>query len=115
MDGVIDLVVERADANPERLAEELAGLGIAAYRGVSTGGGRVRVHVAPGLPDAGRAAIRAAVERHDPARQSHQQQVAAARRAALDGLRKAWPEWTGADKDTFLRLLAAEWGLIPEE
>lgn len=115
MAGVIDLVVERGEVNPERLAEELAALGIAAYRGVSTGGGRVRVHVAPGLPEADRAAIRSAVLRHDRAVLSAQQKVAAVRGAARTGLRKAWPAWTGADKDAFLRLLAAEWDLIPEE
>jgi hypothetical protein len=115
MAGVIDLVVERSEVNPERLAEELAALGIAAYRGVSTGGGRVRVHVAPGLSEADRAAIRSAVLRHNRAAQSAQQKAAAARGAARAGLRKAWPAWTDADKDVFLRLLAAEWELIPEE
>lgn len=115
MGEVIDLVVSRLGVNPERLAEELAGLGIAAYRGVSTGGGSVRVHVVPGLSDADRAAIRAAVARHDPTVPSREQRAAAARQAALAALRRPWPAWTDADKDAFLRVLAAEWGLIPEE
>lgn len=115
MGGAMEMEWDALKVNPERLDEELRALGIGAYAGLSTGGGKVRVHLVGEWTEADQATIRAAVERHDPAEKSRRQQAVEARQAALAALRKPWQAWTGDDKDAFLRLAAAEWGLIPEE
>jgi hypothetical protein len=72
----------------------------------------VTVHVNVTAPFELRDQIPALVEAHDASKLTSEQQAEADRRAALDALRKPWAEWTTADREDFVRVLAEEMGII---
>ena len=108
----IEVKVDRV--NPERLAEELVGLGLPGYAGVSTGPGWVRVFLTAELAAADRSRLLGAIQMHDPRNKSRRQRAEETRRAEVDRLRKPWKDWTDRDKDALLRLLAEELGVFPD-
>jgi hypothetical protein len=104
-----ELVFDKALVNAERLHEELFALLGAGFAGVSAHDGRVRVHLLePSTPEQ-TAVIDQAVIAHDPHVLTARQQALADRRAFAERVGSlAWAEWTPADKDTLLRLLAED-------
>jgi hypothetical protein len=104
-----ELVFDKALVNAERLHEELFALLGAVFAGVSVYDGRVRVHLTePPTPEQ-TAWIDQAVIAHDSAILTARQQALADRRAYVERVRLVpWAEWTPADKDTLLRLLAED-------
>ncbi len=107
MAGMIDWTFDVERLNLSLLHDELkAALG-PKFVGVSWNGRAVRVHVLDSTSAGERALVKSIVEQHDPARLTARQQAERDRRAMLAGLRsKPWTQWTPADKDALLRVLA---------
>lgn len=111
MAGMIDLTFERQGLNLALLHEELAATLGAKLVGVSQDGRGVRVHLLDSTTPNERKAVGEIVAQHDATRFTAAQQAERERRAALEALRKPWAQWSAADKDALLRLLAGELGL----
>jgi len=111
MAGLIELAYENSAVNPALLHEELeAALGNK-LAGISTGQGKVRVHVLDTIQDAERALIEPIVQAHDAKKLTARQQAEADQAAKREALRKPWATWTATDKDDLLRLLAETMGI----
>lgn len=111
MAGMIDLTFERKNLNLALLHEELLALLGPKLVGVSQDGRGVRVHLLDSTTPDERKAAGEIVARHDDSRFTAEQQMQRERQAALAALRKPWAQWTPADKDALLRLLAGDLGL----
>ncbi len=111
MAGMIDLAFERQGVNLALLHQELAAaLGVKLV-GLSQNGRTVRVHLLDSSTPDERKAVAEIVARHDGSRCTAAQQAERERRVALEALQKPWAQWSAADKDALLRLLAGELGL----
>lgn len=108
MGGAMAMEWDVLRVNAELLDEELKALGLACYAGLSTGGGKVRVHLAGEWTKADEEKIFEAVRVHKPDELSKRERRERDRRDLAAGLAKPWASWTDADKDRFLRLLAQE-------
>lgn len=111
MAGMIDLVFEREEANLALLHQELAAALGARLVGVSANGRGVRVHLLDSTTPDERKLAGQLVAGHDAGKLTADQQAERERGAALEALRKPWAQWSAADKDALLRLLAGELGL----
>lgn len=99
--------------NTDALHAELTRLVGERFTGISTGDGALRVHLTDTPDEAIEAQIRAAIQKHDPARLTPGQQQRADRAARVQALaRKAWADFTPQDKDELLQMVAAALGLI---
>lgn len=107
----ITLEFERADTNIALLHEQLKAVLGDNCTGVSTGNGRVRVHILPDTPPEVRDLAGPVVTAHDPAARTPAQQKETEREALLGALRKPWATWTPLEKDRFLCLLAERLGI----
>lgn len=109
-----ELVFELKPVNPEVLHAELAmALGVA-YASLSTGRGLVRIHLAEGtIAEEVKGAALAVVEAHDAGKLTSSRQAEADRVARLEALSKPWAQWTAADREEFLRILAEQAGIVP--
>jgi hypothetical protein len=109
----MDLIYEKASFNPAKLHEELAGVFGVKFVGISASRGQVRVHLMDDTPKDMQDQVGLIVAAHDAALLTAAQQAEVDQQAALDALRKPWDEWTAQDQSNFLRILAAQAGLIP--
>jgi hypothetical protein len=111
MAGMVDLIFEREAANLALLHQELATALGPRLVGVSADGRGLRVHLLDSTTSDERKLAGQIVTGHDAARLTADQQAERERGAALGALRKPWSQWSAADKDALLRLLAGELGL----
>ncbi len=111
MAGMIDLVFERQGINLALLHDELTAVLGGKLVGLSQDGRAVRVHLLDSSTPDERKTVGEIVARHDGSRFTAAQQAERERQAALEALRKPWAQWSAADKDALLRLLAGELGL----
>jgi hypothetical protein len=111
MAGLIELVYEKSAVNPALLHEELAVALGNKLAGISTGQGKVRVHVLDTIQDAERALIEPIILAHDSKKLTAGQQAEADQAAKMNALSKPWASWTAVDKDELLRLLAEKLGI----
>jgi hypothetical protein len=113
MGAIIDLTYDKVSVNPARLREELAAVLGSQFVGLSTGpDSQVRVHIQDSMKQADRDKIGPIVAAHDANQLTAAQQAEMDRAAALETLRKPWAEWTPEDQAQFLKILAAQAGLI---
>jgi hypothetical protein len=111
MAGLIEFTYEKEAINPALLHEELATVLGSKLAGISTGQGRVRVHVLDTIQDAERALIEPIVLAHDAKKLTARQQAEADQAAKMNALSKPWASWTAVDKDELLRLVAEKMGI----
>ncbi|WP_119067771.1 hypothetical protein [Aggregatilinea lenta] len=105
-DSAVEIAVEKAAINLERLQEELAAALGEGYVGLSTDSKPdvVRVFVRDKVEAE---QVRALVAGHDATKLSARQQKEADRATVIERLRgKAWVTWTAQDKEEALRILA---------
>jgi hypothetical protein len=111
--GLIDLVYGVDQVNVDLLHEELkAALGNS-LAGISMAPGAVRVHVRYDIGAMEQERVEPVVRAHDPGKRTAAQQAQTARLALIQALHKEWTAWSAEDKDSFLRLLAAEMDILP--
>ncbi|MBN1963308.1 MAG: hypothetical protein JW910_01595 [Anaerolineae bacterium] len=110
-----EIVFERDAINLPALHAALAAALRERLIGISTESGgagvRIRVHLDEAAPAADEDTARTIIETHDAAIFTPDQQAEADRAAILAGLDKPWAEWTPADKDIFLHVLAGQMGV----
>ncbi len=111
MAGMIDLAFEREAVNLALLHQELAAALGAKLVGLSGNGCGVRVHLLDSTTPDERKLAGQIVAGHDADKLTADQQAERERQTALEALRKPWAQWSPADKDALLRLLAGELGL----
>ncbi|MCZ7541701.1 MAG: hypothetical protein M5U29_17660 [Anaerolineae bacterium] len=111
MAGMIDLAFERETVNLALLHQELAAALGAKLVGLSANGRSVRVHLLDSTTPDERKLVGQVVAGHDAGKLTADQQAERERRSTLDALRKPWAQWSSADKDALLRLVAGELGL----
>lgn len=113
MGKMVELTYEKSPVNTAKLHEELAAALGEQFGGISTGKGKVRVHIQEDMPQAKQDLIASIVAAHDASKLSAAQQADADRAAQLEALSKPWAEWTAQDQADFVRILAEQMGLIP--
>ncbi len=112
---VVELKFERAEANTEALDAELRAAVGEGYAGVTVAAGEVRVHLAAQKAEDLAELIGQVVEMHKPEVLTPAQQKEAERQAVMAALRlKPWDDWTPADKDRLLWVVAAQLGALPD-